>query len=114
MQILVRMGRQSQLPQHMGLSIKSRKERMKTRKEWKGSFQEYIEPGDEVDAELYWYFLEILPPIYPLWDTNKSLFQVSEPYDHEYGKPRYSTFYMKNGRYFYAGLMDTDEAKQVV
>ena len=38
---------------------------MKTQEQWQESglnFEKFITPGDEIDSELFWYFLGVLPP----------------------------------------------------
>ena len=53
----------------------------------------YCKPGDEVDREVYDYFLDILPPR----TLARGYFQVGEPYSHKQDtdgkwKATYSTF----------------------
>jgi hypothetical protein len=64
------------------------------------SFDAYFQPGDRVDEETYYYFLEILPPR----SMREGAFQVGEPNDHRgpNGSARYSTFVCCGG-YYYAG-----------
>jgi hypothetical protein len=53
---------------------------MKTKKEWfesKLSLDVFLNPGDEVDEEMFYYFLEVLPPAY----QGKHLIQIGEPAD---------------------------------
>ena len=54
---------------------------------------------DNIDTEMYDYFLNILPPI-----TNSStLMQVGEPYDHCDKGAIYITFSKENGHWTYKG-----------
>lgn len=83
---------------------------IKTKKDWHGTLEEYLITGDEVDEELYYYFLEVLPPAY----MSRGVFQVGEPYSHnEENKPLYDTFQEVAGRYYYRGHMTTAEAKKL-
>ena len=36
---------------------------MFTREQWKGDFHKCCQPGEEISEDLYWYFLDLLPPI---------------------------------------------------
>ena len=76
---------------------------MKTMNGWTeskaGDFGAYVNVGDEVDEEIFDYFLNVLPPIY--WTA--SLMQCSEPNRHVNGKPTYTTFKREGGRFFYVG-----------
>lgn len=83
---------------------------MKTLKDWHSTLEEYLKPGDEIDKELYWYFLEVLPPVY----QDRGVFQPDEPYSHNSeGKPTFDTFQKITDRYFYKGHLTTDEAKKL-
>jgi len=80
---------------------------MKTMKQWhesKLNFESFITPGDEIDSELFWYFLEVLPP-------RKQMafgFLVGEPtrHDPETGEGMLDAFYESpdGKRFFYGGL----------
>jgi len=54
---------------------------MKTYEGWQQSdartFEDYVNPGDEVDAEIYDHFLEVLPPA----EQGIGYFLVGEPAD---------------------------------
>lgn len=73
---------------------------MKTMQQWHDSklnFSEFAQPGDFIDEELYWYFLEVLPPI--TWFRKdgivlNEIFQVGEPMDQQgkNGAFRYESF----------------------
>jgi hypothetical protein len=85
---------------------------MKTMQHWTGSFEDCFTPGEEIDEEVYYYNLDVLPPIY-LENMGFSAFQVSEPYNHTRdGFPTYSTFIKYKGRYFYLGIMTTKQANR--
>ena len=82
---------------------------MKTMEQWRESkedFTKFAKPGDEIDEEIYFYFLEVLPPA----KMTGYGFLVGEPYDHnEDNKPLYAAFYNKpaydkpDDRYYYGG-----------
>lgn len=87
---------------------------VKTMAEWNVNgvdFTKYVEDYDEIDEELYNYFMDVLPPM-SLRTTQGFVdcgFQCSEPYDIVYdnegnGHNTYSTFGKKNGKYYYMGL----------
>ena len=83
---------------------------MKTKANWNCCLEDYLIPGDEVDEELYIYFLEVLPPGY--WEGG--VFQVGEPYSHNSeGKPMYDTFEKIKSQYFYRGHLSLAEAKKL-
>jgi hypothetical protein len=79
----------------------------KTYKGWEESKQnlsDYLQEGDDVDLEMYEYFLEIMPPR----TIEKDLLQIGEPYSHKEdanGKWRgtYMTLQKINGTWKYTG-----------
>ena len=79
---------------------------IKTLQTWQESaknFEDFVEPSDEVDEEMYNYFRDILPPI-----RIDGGFQVPESFSdalNENGKPNpiYSTFSTNKGRFFFVG-----------
>lgn len=77
---------------------------MKTLAEWQtgkyGGFSQYCQQFDQVDREIYDYFLEILPPMY-----KTSGFMVSEPYgyDYEVNQSTYAAFCHIGGNYYFLG-----------
>lgn len=82
---------------------------MFTREQWKGDFHKCCQPGEEISEDLYWYFLELLPPINLGSGAKMCGFQVSEPHDHVVctdGKmrARYPTFGTNNGKFYYLGI----------
>ena len=92
---------------------------MKTMKDWKTDLSTDFQPGDEIDEEMYYYNLSVMPPIYI-----KNGFQVSEPYDHsDNGHATYSTFINRHEynpatntetiRYFYMGNLSTRQAQEL-
>ena len=58
----------------------------------------------EITERLYWYFLEVLPPIYGHHSpriTDYTMFAVSEPLRHmETGEPVYTICRVNGGRYY--------------
>ena len=76
---------------------------MKTLKEWTDSklnFEGYVKPGDEIDGDLYWYFMEVLPPV----DIGKNFFLLGEAISHdENGRALYSLFVECEGRFYFKG-----------
>lgn len=66
----------------------------------KKSFSQYCLPFSQVSEQLYWYFLEILPPMY-----KTSGFMVSEPYsyDETVNQSTYATFCKINGKCYFLG-----------
>ena len=58
----------------------------------------------EVDEDIYYHFLNVLPPL--VWVG--SYFQVSEPYSHEVvgdrWRGRYLTFIKKDGKCWFLGI----------
>jgi hypothetical protein len=81
---------------------------MKTYAEWQegnhGDLGEYLQVGDEVGEDMYWYFLEVLPPI--TWTLDEV--QLGEPIDSDSeGHSRFSTLQRKGERWFYAGVLTT-------
>lgn len=68
---------------------------------------EEIKPGDGVTEELYWEWLEVLPPA-----THRSdLMQMGEPMDHgaEGGRPRFLTLQKHDGQWTYTGIRGRGE-----
>ncbi|MGL5389889.1 MAG: hypothetical protein ACRDA8_00600 [Shewanella sp.] len=79
---------------------------MKTLKEWEtgkyGAFSEYVKPFDEIDDELYWDRLDVVPPVY----TQRG-FYISEPYGtcYKYNTATYAHFADYNGRHYFLGII---------
>ena len=83
---------------------------MKTMKQWNNSrlpWGKFAQPGDEVDDEIYDYFLEVLFPR----KMTGSGFLVGEPASHNnQGEAMYDAFYDKPGYgFFYGGEMTVDD-----
>lgn len=77
---------------------------MKTYNQWneqKTDFAKFVNAGDEIDEKMFYYFLEILPPVIM---TSKG-FLMGEPYTHDAnGNPVYESFGQSGKKYFYVGL----------
>lgn len=77
---------------------------MKTFKMWQESdevgFDAFVEKYEEIDKEMYWYFLEILPPYYVSHG-----FMVSEAYDYcpEFDTQTYGCFIEWGGKFYSLG-----------
>ncbi len=83
---------------------------MKTYAQWNGSgknFNDFIDAGEEIDVELYDYFLGCVPPIYAL-----NAFCSGEPYTHVNGIPYYHTFQDRDNKYFYLGILTVKQAEK--
>ena len=90
---------------------------MKTMEQWNGSkldFSRFAQPGDEIDDEIYFYFLGVLPPR----KMTRFGFMVGEPMSHdiEQNAPTFDSFYENpSNKYFYGGaktvkdFMNTDK-----
>ncbi len=65
-------------------------------------FSDYAKQFDQVSERLYWYFLEILPPI-----EKTRGFMVSEAYSYcdECNQNTYATFCNKNGKHYFLGYI---------
>jgi hypothetical protein len=79
-------------------------------KESKKSWTNFAKPGDEIEEELYWHFLGVLPPVSETFTRNG--FQVGEAYDFFEGLPTYMTFCTdmtpdNQERFFYCGVTTT-------
>lgn len=64
-------------------------------------------PGQKINEETYWHFLEVLPPAY----MDSSLFLMGEPFDHILEGARYGGYVKVNGNYYYLGLLTKKQAK---
>jgi len=84
---------------------------MKTYKEWsaqKKDFINFVKPGDEIDSEMFNYFLGVVPPRQMI----SSGFLCGEPYSHdtETGLALYEAFYESpGGKYYFGGLKTVRE-----
>ena len=71
---------------------------------------EWVKPGDEIDEEMYYYFLEVLPPAV----MKGGAFAVGEAVRHDdKGEALYNCFRMigieSPTKYYYMGLMSVRE-----
>lgn len=74
----------------------------KTYKQWQESnlnMTQFLQVGDTVDEEFYYYALEVVPPAYMAY----GLLQIGEAYDHVKGRPIYTTFVERCGQYQFCG-----------
>lgn len=79
---------------------------MKTKKEWQGSLEDYLQVGDKVDTELYEHFINVLPPR----TFRNDLVQIGEPYStSNEGKTTYLTIANENGSWVYKGTCHAGE-----
>jgi len=84
---------------------------MKKYSEWTCSgigFREFVKSGDEIDSEMYDYFLGCVPPIY-----FHHGFLCGEPSSHRGGEEVYSTFTLFDDKYRYVGEFTENEAKVI-
>ncbi len=84
---------------------------MKTYKEWSMvgcGFREFAKPGDEIDSEIYHYFLGCVPPLY-----FHHGFQCGEPWAYRDGEAVYSTFTLFDDNYRFVGEFTEEEAKVI-
>ena len=75
---------------------------MKKYEDWpKGaSLTDWVYPGDEIDEEMYYYFLEVVPPAKMIYGC----FAVGEPRRHNFNnEPVYDCFQMSGDKYSYMG-----------
>jgi len=79
---------------------------MKTQEQWNKSglnFEKFIRPGDEIDSDLFWYFLSVLPPR----KQTSYGFLVGEPLRHDTktNEGIFDSFYESpdGNRFYYGG-----------
>lgn len=73
---------------------------IKTYANWKGSLNDYLEIGDQVDEEMYNHFINVLPPA----TFNSYLVQIGEPYSiSKENKSTYLTLERIEGKWIYKG-----------
>lgn len=88
---------------------------MKTLIGWRASehnnFDGYVMVNDEIDRDIYDYFLEVLPPIY--CDNG---FMVSEPYSYssKYNTQTFACYVSLGGKYYYFGNISPLAVKESV
>ncbi len=77
---------------------------IKTKQAWDDSgldFDQFVNPMDEIDEEMYYYFLGVVPTQY-----NKGyLFQLGEAEREENDLWYYSTFTKYNNKYYFLGIL---------
>lgn len=76
---------------------------MKTKEGWEKSKQnltEYLQVGDAVDDEMYYYFIEVLPPAC----MSSRCVQIGEPYTHSAAGAEFMTLEKQDGQWVYAGI----------
>ena len=80
---------------------------MKTYNQWNGSgkdLDQFLGVGDEVDEEMFYYFLEVLPPAC----ISKACVQIGEPHSHDKnGKPTFATLLKTGKNWAFAGNIPT-------
>ena len=89
---------------------------MKTYAQWNGSGKhcnDFIDAGEEIDVELYDYFLGCVPPIYAPISAHNGVFCCGEPYTHIDGIPYYHAFQDKGHEYFYLGILTVKQAEKI-
>ncbi len=78
---------------------------MKTMEMWNESkvdFGKFINNGDEIDEELYDYFLGVVPP----YEMGSGYFLLGEPYDTDKaGNLLFDKFTHKRDKFYYEGLV---------
>ena len=75
---------------------------IKTLKGWEldgRDLSTYLQVGDEVDEELMYYFLNVLPPA--TWTA--TCIQIGEPYSDNENGPTFSTLEKIDGKWTYQG-----------
>ena len=78
-----------------------------TMQDWHNDRDFKAQPGQKVEASIYWDMLCGVPPIYSRRDT----FQVGEAHSHDKeGKPLYGTFVRQGDSYYLGYLHCSTEA----
>ena len=74
---------------------------MKTYKDWPAekSLHEYLQIGDQIDEEMYNYFINVVPPKV----LHSNYVQMGEPYSISKGKPTYPTLKKISNKWVYIG-----------
>jgi hypothetical protein len=87
---------------------------MKTKKMWDESgkdFTKFCNPGDEIDSELYDYFLGICSPA----KQHRYYFMMGEPYSvDENNEITFMTFAKSGPYYFFLGVCSINSMKELV
>lgn len=78
---------------------------MKTYQAWEDGpempITDYLNPGDEVDEEMYNHFASVVPPQY----CTSRFLQSGEAEDEHQGRYTYMTFGIFSGRHLYLGVL---------
>ena len=72
-------------------------------------FGDYATKGDEIDSELYDYFLNIMPII----EHSSGVFQVDEPYSEVDRHFTYGTYQQIEDNFYYHGNITKKEAGKI-
>jgi len=84
---------------------------MKTKKEWEDSgkdLNEFLQVGDEVDKEMYRFFVEVLPPAC----LSSRCVQIGEPYSEDAGGNLFATLEKQDGKWIYTGHKNTPKTEK--
>ena len=82
---------------------------MKTLNGWKkqgGDFGKYVNPKDEINDEIYFYFLEVVPPRIM---RDYGFLVGTAAFHNNNGEAVYDSFYNNGEQYFYGGLKTVKE-----
>lgn len=100
--------------------MNEKESKLKTIKGWMehgGSWGEYCKPGELVGEDVYWHFLDVLPPR----NIGGGYLQMGEPHDcrmdpyTEKFRPTYMTFVqVEKGVWKYCGNCFTGQSKEVL
>jgi hypothetical protein len=78
-------------------------------KDWEGNLDEYLQVGDLVDDDMYWYFVNVLPPA----SMNSYIVQIGEPNDHIDGRATYATLKYTPAGWMWVGHCFRGETEEV-
>jgi hypothetical protein len=81
---------------------------IKTYRDWMGNLDEYLHIGDLVDMEMYYYFLDVLPPA----SMNGRIVQIGEPASHVNGRATYATLKKTEDGWMYVGECHRGETEE--
>ena len=100
--------------------MNEKESKLKTIKGWMehgGSWDEYCKPGELVGEDVYWHFLDVLPPR----NIGGGYLQMGEPHDcrtdpyTEKFRPTYMTFVqVEKGVWKYCGNCFAGQSKEVL
>ena len=84
---------------------------MKTFAEWQQSnvsFHQFVEEGEDIDSEMYYYFMSVVPPTFV--SPNGGFFLAGEADGIDGEETLYSSFFICGcDKYAYGGLMPLSE-----